>query len=75
MLAAHTGSADDRATICAAQLCRLGLASVGMEDPPVPEAMAAVSAFDRTVLDELVGRFPQQLVAMDNCPHQQVLAG
>ena len=75
VLAAHAGGADDRATICA-ELCRLGQASVGMEDPPVPEAMAAVSAFDRAALDELVGRFPQRLfVAMDNCPHQQVLAG
>ena len=43
VLAAHAGGADDRATICA-ELCRLGQASVGMEEPPVPEAMAAVSA-------------------------------
>jgi malonyl CoA-acyl carrier protein transacylase/NAD(P)-dependent dehydrogenase (short-subunit alcohol dehydrogenase family) len=75
VLAAHAGHAAHRAAICA-ELCQLGRLSVGLEEPAIPEAMAAVSAFDRASLEALVARNPQQLfIAMDNCPHQQVLAG
>jgi acyl transferase domain-containing protein len=75
VLAAHAGHAAHRAAICA-ELCQLGRLSVGLEEPATPEAMAAVSAFDRASLEALVARNPQQLfIAMDNCPHQQVLAG
>jgi malonyl CoA-acyl carrier protein transacylase len=75
VLAAHAGHAAHRAAICA-ELCQLGRLSVGLEEPATPEAMAAVSAFDRAQLEALVARNPQQLfIAMDNCPHQQVLAG
>lgn len=75
VLAAHAGNGDHRTAICT-ELCRLGLASIGLEEPAAPEGMAAVSAIAREQLEAIVARHPQQLfIAMDNCPNQQVIAG
>ena len=75
VLAAGMGEGANRQTICA-ELCRLGLAGIALEEPAIAEGMATVSALARTRLDEIVARYPQQLyLAMDNSPTQLVLAG
>jgi acyl transferase domain-containing protein len=57
-------------------LRRASRAGLKLGEPPLPEKMVAVSAVERERLEPLVARYPGELfLAMDNCPHQQVLAG
>jgi malonyl CoA-acyl carrier protein transacylase len=57
-------------------LRRASRAGLGLGEPALPEKMIVVTAVERERLEAVVARHPGNLFwAMDNCPHQQVLAG
>jgi len=57
-------------------LCRTSRMGLALGEPPSPEGMVAVSGFRREALDAMLAPFARDVfLAMDNCPHQLVLAG
>ena len=65
----------ERERLCAA-FCRLGLAGGRLARPSRPEGMITVSGMKPEQTAELLAPYAGDLfLAMDNCPHQQVLAG
>lgn len=57
-------------------LRRTSLAGQALGLPPIAQRMAAVGGLDPVGLDAVLAAFPNGLyLAMDNCPHQQVVGG
>lgn len=75
VIVAHMAPAAQRDLVCA-WCSRTSRAGRRLGRPDRPERMSAVSAVELNWLKALVARYPGELfLAMDNCPHQHVLAG
>jgi acyl transferase domain-containing protein len=75
VLAACLDVGANREPICN-WLCEASRAGRQLSQPESAEKMVAVAGVAREHLENAVAQFPGELfLAMDNCPHQQVLAG
>jgi len=75
MIAAGMVSGLDRDALCDA-FVRVGVLGRALRAPRSPERMAAVSAIPRAELEALLVPYAGHcFLAMDNCPHQLIVAG
>ncbi len=75
IIAAGAATASSRDELCDG-FCRVGLIGRRAGLPPFEEGLIAVANLSRDHLNRLLAKRPGQVfLAMDNCPHQQVLGG